>query len=152
MDCSLPGSSVLRILQARILKWDVIPSFGGSSWPRDRMRICRSIAKSWTRLSDWTELNWVPPGKPRSSHNSSLSFCYNLSLFSHSVMSNLLQFVLVQSLSHVQLFVTPWTPGLPGFPVHHLPELAQSHVHWVSVAIQPSHLLSSPSLPVLNLS
>ena len=33
----------------------------------------------------------------------------------------------------------------PGFPVHHqLPELAQNHVHWVSDAIQPSHLLSFP--------
>ena len=31
----------------------------------------------------------------------------------------------------------------PGFPVcHQLPELAQTHVHWVSDAIQPSHLLS----------
>ena len=36
----------------------------------------------------------------------------------------------------------------PGFPVHHqLPELAQSHVHWVGGAIQPSHPLSSPFLP-----
>ena len=34
----------------------------------------------------------------------------------------------------------------PGFPVHHqLPELAQTHVHPVHDAIQPSHLLSSPS-------
>ena len=34
----------------------------------------------------------------------------------------------------------------PGFPVHHqLPELAQTHVHQVGVAIQPSHLLLSPS-------
>ena len=34
----------------------------------------------------------------------------------------------------------------PGFPVHHhLPELAQTHVHQVSDSIQPSHLLSSPS-------
>ena len=41
----------------------------------------------------------------------------------------------------------------PGFPVHHqLPELAQTHVHWVSVAIQPSHLLSSSSPPAFNLS
>ena len=41
----------------------------------------------------------------------------------------------------------------PGFSVHHqLPELAQTHVHWVSDAIQPSHLLSSPSLPAFNLS
>ena len=41
----------------------------------------------------------------------------------------------------------------PGFPVHHqLPELAQTHVHRVSDAIQPSYPLSSPSLPALNLS
>ena len=40
----------------------------------------------------------------------------------------------------------------PGLPVHHqLPESTQTHVHWVSDAIQPSHPLSSPS-PALNLS
>ena len=40
-----------------------------------------------------------------------------------------------------------------GFPLHHqLLELTQTHVHWVSDAIQPSHLLSSPSPPVFNLS
>ena len=40
----------------------------------------------------------------------------------------------------------------PGFPVHHqLPEFAQTHVHRVSDAIQPSHPLSSPS-PTFNLS
>ena len=42
------------------------------------------------------------------------------------------------------------TPGLP--VVHQLPELTQTHVHWVSDAIQPSHPLSSPSSPALNLS
>ena len=43
--------------------------------------------------------------------------------------------------------------SMPGFPVHHqLPELAQTHVHWVSDAIQPSHPLSSPSPPAFNLS
>ena len=41
----------------------------------------------------------------------------------------------------------------PNFPVlHHLPEFAQTHVHWVHDAIQPSHLLLSPSSPALNLS
>ena len=40
----------------------------------------------------------------------------------------------------------------PGFSVLHcLPEFAQTHVHWVGDAIQPSHPLSSPS-PALNLS
>ena len=42
------------------------------------------------------------------------------------------------------------TPGLPAF--HHLLELAQTHVHWISDAIQPSHPLSSPSPPALSLS
>ena len=38
--------------------------------------------------------------------------------------------------------------SMPGFPVHHqLLELAQTHVHQVSDAIQPSHPLLSPSPP-----
>ena len=39
----------------------------------------------------------------------------------------------------------------PGFPVlHYLSEFAQTHVHWVSDAIQPSHPLSPPSPPALS--
>ena len=41
----------------------------------------------------------------------------------------------------------------PGLPVHHqLLESTQTHVHWVFDAIQPSHPLSSPFPPALNLS
>ena len=41
----------------------------------------------------------------------------------------------------------------PGLPVHHqLPEFTQTHVHWVSDAIQSSHPLLSPSPPTFNLS
>ena len=41
----------------------------------------------------------------------------------------------------------------PGFPVHNqLPEIAQTHVHRVSDAIQPLHPLSSPSPPAFNFS
>ena len=40
----------------------------------------------------------------------------------------------------------PMDCSMPGFPVHHqLLELAQTHVHWVSDAIQPSHPLLSSS-------
>ena len=47
----------------------------------------------------------------------------------------------------------PMDCSMLGFPVHHqLPELAQIHVHWIGDAIQPSHPLSSPSLPAFNLS
>ena len=60
--------------------------------------------------------------------------------------------IVVQLLSHVQLLATPSTCSSLGFPVlHYHLEFAQTHVHWVSDAIQPSHRLSSPSPPVLNL-
>ena len=39
MDCSPPGSSVHRILQARILEWIAMPSSRGSSRPKDGTRI-----------------------------------------------------------------------------------------------------------------
>ena len=35
LDCSMPGSSVLEVLQARILEWVAICFSRGSSWPRD---------------------------------------------------------------------------------------------------------------------
>ena len=48
--------------------------------------------------------------------------------------------------SVTQLYLTicdPMDYSTPGFPVlHHLPELAQTHLHWVGDTIQPSHPLS----------
>ena len=47
----------------------------------------------------------------------------------------------------------PMNCSTPGLPVHHqLPEFTQTRVHLVHDAIQPSHPLSSPSPPALNLS
>ena len=47
----------------------------------------------------------------------------------------------------------PMNRSTPGLPVHHqLPEFTQTLVHCVNDAIQPSHPLSSPSPPALNLS
>ena len=47
----------------------------------------------------------------------------------------------------------PTDYSTPGFPAHHkLPELAQTHVHWVGNAIEPVPPLLSPSPPSLNLS
>ena len=61
--------------------------------------------------------------------------------------------IVVQSLNLVWLFVTPWTAAHQASPVlHHLPEFAQAHVHWVSDVIQPSHPVSPPSPLALNFS
>ena len=70
----------------------------------------------------------------------SFSFTIQLSSvqFSHSVMSNSLW-------PHEPQHARPPCPS----PT---PEFTQTHVHWVSDAIQPSHPLSSPSLSALNLS
>ena len=50
-------------------------------------------------------------------------------------------------------FCGPMDCSMPGFPVHHqYLERAQTHVHWVSNTIQPSHPLLSPSPPAFSLS
>ena len=47
----------------------------------------------------------------------------------------------------------PMDCSMPGFLVlHHLLQLIQTHVHWVSDTTQPSHPLSSPSPPAFNFS
>ena len=65
-----------------------------------------------------------------------------------------LTFSSVQFSSVTQLCPTlcdPKNHRTPGLPVHHqLPESTQTHVHWVSDAIQPFHPLSSPSPPAPN--
>ena len=82
---------------------------------------------------------------------SSFFECWDLSQIFHSPL------LPHQSESEVaQSCPTLWDPmdySTPGFPVHHqLLEFTQIHVHWVGDAIQPSHPLSSPSPPALNLS
>ena len=46
-DFSLPGSSVHRILQGRILEWVAVPSSRGSSQPRDGTRVSISCIGRW---------------------------------------------------------------------------------------------------------
>ena len=60
-------------------------------------------------------------------------------------------FVVVQSLSHVQLFATPWTAAHQASPSFTNSQGLCTHVHWIGDAIQPSHPLSPPS-PALSLS
>ena len=70
--------------------------------------------------------------------------------FNDESTDNVLQFSSVANLC-LTLY-DPMDCSTPGFPVHYqLLELVQTHAHWVSDAIQPSHSLSSPSL-AFNLS
>ena len=97
-------------------------------------------------ISDWHL-------SPSSRH---LRFFHVLPWLDSSVVfsSELYSFIWMFS-SVAQLCLTicdPMDCSTRGFPViHPLPELTQTHVHWVGDAIQPSHSLSSPS-PAFSLS
>ena len=83
-----------------------------------------------------------------------LIFCAILPLQIHEASVWWLQFSSVQFSSVAQLCPTlcdPMNCSTPGLPVHHqLLEFTQTHIHWVSDAMQPSHPLSSPFSPAPN--
>ena len=56
--CSLPGSSVHGILQARILEWDAISFSRGFSWPRDGILVSFIGGKFFT-IWAIREAQWV---------------------------------------------------------------------------------------------
>ena len=90
----------------------------------------RIIREQWWPQVERTRTRKVDPFPTR-------NFSHGINItsvpFSRSVVSDALQ---------------PHESRTPGLPVHHqLPEFTQTHVHWVSDAIQPSHPLSSPSSP-----
>jgi len=105
--------------------------------------------------------------KYHSRFNLDASFAVESFFYSHSEDSSLLHvfkavylhfnfsgyilpfLVVVQWLSSVWLFVTPWTAACQAFPYF---IIWQTHVHWVDDAIQSSRSLSSPSPPAPNLS
>ena len=76
-----------------------------------------------------------------------------LQLSMTAILDNIL---LLFCFSVTQSCLTLYNPmdcSMPDFPVlHYLLELAQTHVHWISDAFQPSHPLVSPSPPAFNLS
>ena len=80
MDCSLPGSSVHGISQARVLEWVAISFSRGPSRPRDRTQVSRIVGRRFT-------------------------------LWATREVTALITVVVVQLLSRVQLFVTPWMAG-----------------------------------------
>ena len=123
MDCSSPGSFVHGIFQARILEW-IAPFSSPGDLPNS------GIKSTFPALAGkfFTTKTLGRPHIGWSVHFSSVT----------------------------QSWLTlrdPMNCSTPGLPVcHQLPEFTQTHVHWVGDAIQPSHPLSSPSPPALNLS
>ena len=95
-------------------------------------------------MSPWIILHQAPLSMEFSRQDTAVG-CHFLLHISVSV-----QFSSVLSLSHVQLFETPWTAAHQASLSITYPELTQTHIHRVGDAIQPSHPLSSPSPAAFN--
>ena len=63
MDCSLPGSSVHRIFQARVLNWVAISFSRGSSRPRDQTWVSLIVGR---RFTVWATRIYINPFNPQS--------------------------------------------------------------------------------------
>ena len=106
------------------------------------------------RQEHWSGLHFPSPGDPPSPGIYSRLLCL-LHLQITTVSPGEPRHDTVQSSSILQACPALWPLdcSTPGLPVHHqLPQLTQTPVHRVSDAIQPSHPLSSPSPPAVNLS
>ena len=148
------------------------------SWNRNHWT-AREVPKQYTFYSQWTYTDtYLSPKLHRFILDFTLGVLHSMGFecamtcVHHVVMHRVI--LLPQQLSVLCPFIPPSTltfccccsvaqscPALcnsldcstPGLPVHHHPlELAQTHVHWVRDAIQPSRPLSSPSPPAFNLS
>ena len=93
------------------------------------------LARYWRHTAKEIHRHLLPQGNDKGHMQTR---AYFLLLFSGSIMSDSLG---PHGLQHSRFLA-----------LHHLPEFAQTHAHWVDDAIQPSHPLSPPSPPALNLS
>ena len=138
--------------------------------------VIHGVAKSRTRLSDWTELNWTECKWQNENHNHRkltkviiwvIALCSSLKLWALPCRATQDGPVMLESSdktwptgerngkfiqfsSITQLCLTlcdPMDCSTPGFPVYQqLLELPHTHVHRVGDTLQPSHLLLSPFL------
>ena len=163
----------MGILQARILEWVAIPFFRGSFQSRDQTQVSRTAGRFFTIWASkevqisyinayiWNLERWYwwtcMQGKNRDTDIENRRVDKEgAGEGGHIKTVTLPRIHAVQFSSVSQSCLTlcdSMDCSTPGLPVHHqLPESTQTHVHWVGDASQPSHPLSSPSPPALNLS
>ena len=142
IDGTLPSSPIPGILQARTMEWVAISFSNAWKWSRSIV----SNLQQPHGLQPCRLLHpWDFPGR-------------SIGVGCHCLLQNPAYFISIISWvqfsrSVVSDSLWPMNGNMPGLPVHHqLPEFTETHIHWVSDAIQASHSLSSPFPPTFSLS
>ena len=114
MDCSLPGSSVHGIFQARVLEWDATSFCRGSFRPRDQTQVSRIVGRCFTVWATIQE-KWNITHPSHSRQQMCLSWwpCPPPFLYPHG---DVLLLLLLSLFSHVRLCATPWTVAYQASP------------------------------------
>ena len=143
MGCSLPGSSVHGIFQARVLERVAISFSRGSSQPRDRTWVSHIAGRPFTIWATrqagirWQKKHtWKDAPHHMSSRKCKIKQQWDTTSYpcvlSRSVLSD---------------YFDPVDCSTAGFPVlHYLLEFAETHVHWVGDAIQLYNTLEKVKL------
>ena len=170
MDCSTPGLPVHR----------QFPEFTQTQvhWVGDAIQPSHPLSSLSSHLQSFPALRSFPMSQFVTSGGQSIGVSVSPSVISMNIqdwfplgwtgwislqskgLSRVCSSTTVQSINSSALsfldsptLYDPMDCSMPGLPVHcQFLEFTQTHVHWVGDAIQPSHLLSSPSPPAFNLS
>ena len=121
---------------------------GVAVWGKERRSVLRPVLGSVTNLGHLLSISGIHCLLLKEKIGLDKKICVCIYIYIHKYI--------YQFSSVTRLYLTLCNPmdySMRGLPVHHqLPELAQTHVHRVSDAIQPFHPLSSPSSPIFSLS
>ena len=163
------GAGRLQPMRSQRVGHDWATSLTKVAWEPSYSSSCCSVAQSCPTF--WDPVDCSTPGFPVLHHL--LQFAKHMSIVSMMLSNHFLlchRLLLLPSIFPFQLksfpmhcccSVTKSCPTLhnpkdcstPAFTaLQYLQEFVQTHVHWVSDAIQPSHPLSSPSPPALSVS
>ena len=109
------------------------------------------LSKGFPRQEYYSGLSFPSPGNLPNPGTESASPAFTGAFFTHWATRESTQFSSVAQ--SCTTLCNPMNGSMPSLPVHHqLLEFTQTHVHRVGDVIQPSHPMSSPSLPAPNLS
>ena len=141
MDCSLPGSSVHGIFQARILEWVAMSSSRASSWSRDQTWVSRMAGRCFTVWAWPGRLHGErPPATAQSSVNKNkINIDWVLTLSGKGL--SILQIRLLLS-SQWPCGVKIWRQGL-----HWLSEWEFKHLVQITEPVCAETTMRTPSLP-----